>query len=434
MANILAIVGRPNVGKSTLFNRLVGGRQAIVDPTSGVTRDRNYGKSDWNGIEFSIIDTGGYVEGSDDVFEAQIRKQAKLAIEEADVILFMVDVNEGVTPLDEAVADIMRRSKKTILLTSNKVDLPNKSAFSSEFYALGMGEVYSISAMTGSGTGELLDEVVSHFQVDALPPEEDLPKFAVIGRPNVGKSSLINAFLGFDKLIVTDIAGTTRDSILTKYNAFGYNFYLVDTAGVRKKKKVFEDIEFYSVMRSMRAIEDSDVCILMFDATQGFEAQDMSLLTLVQKNHKGAVIVVNKWDLLEKETNTLRDYENALRLRIKPFSNVPIIFTSVPDKQRLLKVLETATRVSESRKRKIPTSQLNETLLPIVEASPPPAHKGKYMKIKYITMLKTYYPSFVFFCNLPQYIREPYKRFLENKIRELYDFEGVPMEIYFREK
>lgn len=434
MANILAIVGRPNVGKSTLFNRLVGGRQAIVDPTSGVTRDRNYGKTEWNGIDFSVIDTGGYVEGSDDIFEAEIRKQAALAIEEADIILFMVDVMEGISPLDEAVAEILRRCKKKVILASNKVDTPIKTALSAEFYSLGLGEVYSISAMTGSGTGELLDEVVSHFTPIPAEEEEELPRIAVVGRPNVGKSSLINALMGVDKHIVTEIAGTTRDSILTKYNAFGLNFYLVDTAGIRKKKKVSEDIEFYSVMRSIRTIENSDVCILMIDATQGFEGQDMSLFSLIQKNHKGVVLVVNKWDLLEKETNTMRDFERDIKQRLQPFNDVPVLFTSVPEKQRLLKAVEMANKVAESRRRKIPTSLLNETLLPIIEATPPPAHKGKYIKIKYVTQLKTYYPSFVFFCNLPQYIREPYKRFMENKIREKWDFEGVPMEIYFREK
>lgn len=434
MANILAIVGRPNVGKSTLFNRLVGGRQAIVDPTSGVTRDRNYGKTEWNGIDFSVIDTGGYVEGSDDIFEAEIRKQAALAIEEADIILFMVDVMEGISPLDEAVAEILRRCKKKVILASNKVDTPIKTALSAEFYSLGLGEVYSISAMTGSGTGELLDEVVSHFTPIPAEEEEELPRIAVVGRPNVGKSSLINALMGVDKHIVTEIAGTTRDSILTKYNAFGLNFYLVDTAGIRKKKKVSEDIEFYSVMRSIRTIENSDVCILMIDATQGFEGQDMSLFSLIQKNHKGVVLVVNKWDLLEKETNTMRDFERDIKQRLQPFNDVPVLFTSVPEKQRLLKAVEMANKVAESRHRKIPTSLLNETLLPIIEATPPPAHKGKYIKVKYVTQLKTYYPSFVFFCNLPQYIREPYKRFMENKIREKWDFEGVPMEIYFREK
>lgn len=436
MTNILAIVGRPNVGKSTLFNRLVGGRQAIVDPTSGVTRDRNYGHSDWNGIGFSVIDTGGYVTGSDDVFEEEIRTQAGLAIDEADVILFVADAFEGISPLDEEVAEMLRKSGKPVILAANKVDNPMRVPLAAEFYSLGLGQPWELSAVNGAGTGDLLDEIVKHFRpTDGIDdPHADLPKIAVVGRPNVGKSSFINALTGENRNIVTPVAGTTRDAVLTRFNQFGFDFYLVDTAGLRKKNRVNEDVEFYSVMRSVRAIENSDVCILMIDATAGFESQDMNIFGLLQKNHRGVVIVVNKWDLVEKSNNTLKEFETALRKRIEPFTDVPVVFTSALTKQRLLKALEVALKVYQSRSRRIPTARLNEVMLPIVQENPPPSTKGKYVKIKYITQLKTHYPSFVFFCNLPQYVREPYKRFVENRLREKFDFTGVPIEIYFREK
>ncbi|MDD2964237.1 MAG: ribosome biogenesis GTPase Der [Bacteroidales bacterium] len=436
MTNILAIVGRPNVGKSTLFNRMVGGRQAIVDPTSGVTRDRNYGHSDWNGIGFSVIDTGGYVMGSDDIFEEEIRKQASLAIEEADVILFVVDAFEGISPLDEEVAELLRKSGKPVVLAANKVDNPMRVALAAEFYSLGLGQPWELSAVNGTGTGDLLDEIVKHFQPteDTTDPHADLPKIAVVGRPNVGKSSLINALIGEQRNIVTPIAGTTRDSIFTRFNQFGFDFYLVDTAGLRKKNKVNEDIEFYSVMRSVRTIETADVGILMIDAVTGFESQDMNIFSLLQKNHRGIVLVVNKWDLVEKSNNTMRDFEASLRQKIEPFTDVPIVFTSAITKQRLIKALEVALQVYQSRSRRIPTAKLNEVMLPIVQENPPPSTKGKYVKVKYITQLKTRYPSFVFFCNLPQYVREPYKRFVENRLREKFNFTGVPIEIYFREK
>jgi len=434
MGNILALVGRPNVGKSTLFNRLTESRDAIVDPTSGVTRDRHYGKSNWNGIEFSVIDTGGYVEGSDDIFEEEIRKQVQLAIEEADVIAFLVDVSEGLTPLDEDVANLLRKSNKKVFLVANKVDNNKRLIDINDFYALGLGEIFSISSINGSGTGELLDKVVQEFDKKNEEEEPNTPKIAIVGRPNVGKSSLINSLIGTDRNIVTPIAGTTRDSIYTPYNSFGFNFLLVDTAGLRKKTKVFENIEFYSVMRSVRTIENSDVCILMLDATQGMESQDLNIFSLIQRNKKGVVVVVNKWDLIEKETNTHKDFENIIKDKIAPFTDVPIIFTSVPSKQRIFKVLETANKVYQNKSRKISTSQLNEILLPLVKETPPPAYKGKYIKIKYITQLPLNYPSFVFFCNLPQYVRDPYKRFIENKMRELFDFNGVPMQIYFRQK
>jgi GTP-binding protein len=434
MSNILAIVGRPNVGKSTFFNRLAGDRDAIVDPTSGVTRDRNYGKSDWNGIEFSMIDTGGYVEGSDDIFEGEIRKQAGFAIDEADIILFMVDAMEGVTPLDQDIAAMLRKSKKKVFLAVNKVDHPGRMNEAAEFYNLGLGEIYPVSGVNGSGTGELLDEIVKEFKSDTIFDGDELPRIAVVGRPNVGKSSMVNAFMGTERHIVTPIAGTTRDSINTRYNAFGFDFYLVDTAGLRKKSKVSEDIEFYSVMRSIRAIENSDVCILMIDAADGFEAQDLNIFSLIQRNHKGVVIVVNKWDLIDKGNNTLRDFEAGIREKIQPFSDVPIVFTSIPTKQRIFKTLELATKVFKARTQTITTSKLNDVLLPILQDNPPPISKGKQVKIKYITQLKTHYPSFVFFCNLPQYVKEPYKRFTENQLRKLFDFEGVPVQVYFREK
>lgn len=434
MSNILAIVGRPNVGKSTLFNRLTGMRQAIVDPTAGVTRDRHYGRSDWNGIEFSVIDTGGYVVGSDDVFESEIRKQVELALEEADVVLFLVDSREGLTGLDEEFSNLLRRSEKKIFIAANKADSSEHVNEASEFYSLGFDQVYPISAMTGSGTGDLLDDIVKEFRSPEVENTDDIPKIAVVGRPNVGKSSLVNALLGSERNIVTPIPGTTRDSIYTRYTGFGFDFYLVDTAGVRKKSKVSENIEFYSVMRSIRAIENSDVCLLLIDATQGFEAQDINIFSLAQKNHKGIVIVVNKWDLIEKETNTHKDFEQQIRQRIAPFDDVPIVFTSVLNKQRIFKTIELANKVYQNRKRRITTSKLNEIMLPVIENKPPPATKGKYVKVKYITQLKTAYPAFVFFCNLPQYVKDPYKRFIENQLRNHFDFNGVPMEIYFREK
>ena len=434
MGNIVAIVGRPNVGKSTFFNRLTETRSAIVDSVSGVTRDRQYGKAEWTGIHFSVIDTGGYVVGGDDSFEIEIRKQVQLAIDEADVILFLVDVKEGVTPMDEDVADMLRRCNKKVLLVANKVDTPLRANDVAEFYAMGLGDPYPISGMNGSGTGELLDEVVKGMK-DEVDETSDLPRIAVVGRPNVGKSSMINALTGQDRNIVTPIAGTTRDSIFTRYNLFGFDFNFVDTAGLRKKQKVSEDIEFYSVLRSVRAIENSDVCILMIDASQGLEQQDLNIYGLIQRNNKGVVIVVNKWDLVEKNTNTHREFEKMIRERIAPFNDVPIVFTSVINKQRIFKVLEITKQVFDARSRRITTHELNEALLPIVkEQNPPPSIKGKHIKIKYITQLPTAYPQFVFFCNLPQYIRDPYRRFVENRMREMWDFHGVPMKIYFREK
>ncbi|HOI86436.1 MAG TPA: ribosome biogenesis GTPase Der [Lentimicrobium sp.] len=434
MSNIIAIVGRPNVGKSTFFNRLTGERAAIVDPTSGVTRDRHYGTSDWNGVEFSVIDTGGVVIGSDDIFEGAIRKQVELAMEEADVILFMVDAKEGMSPLDEDVAELIRRSPKKVFLIANKVDNSNRSADALEFYSLGFEKIYEISAINGSGTGELLDDVVKEFSNPTPEEIPDLPKIAFVGRPNMGKSSMVNALLGDERNIVTPIAGTTRDSIYTRYNSFGFDFLLVDTAGVRKKGKVTENIEFYSVMRAIRAIENSDVCVLMLDATQGIESQDINIFSLIQKNHKGVVIVVNKWDLVEKETNTHKDFEQLIRSRIAPFTDVPIVFTSVINKQRIHKTLETANKVHKSRSQNIPTRKLMDIMLPVVTENPPPAVKGKFVKVKYITQLKLAYPAFVFFCNMPQYITDPYKRFVENRMREQFDFNGVPLEIFFRQK
>ena len=435
MSNIVAIVGRPNVGKSTLFNRLTESRKAIVDETSGVTRDRQYGKSDWNGKKFSIIDTGGYVMGGDDEFEIEIRKQVQLAIEEADTILFLVDAREGLTPMDEDVADLLRRSPKKVILVANKVDNAKEMENLSEFYTLGLGDPMPIAGISGSGTGDLLDKVVEDFDSGEEDVTEGLPRIAVVGRPNVGKSSFINFITGQERNIVTPIAGTTRDSIYTRYNMFGFDFNFVDTAGLRKKSKVSEDLEFYSVMRSIRSIENSDVCILMLDASQGLEQQDLNIFSLIQRNNKGVVIVVNKWDLIEKETNTHKQFEDLIRSRIAPFEDVPIIFTSVLNKQRIFKVLETAKQVYEARSRRISTSELNDLLLPIVkEQNPPPSVKGKWIKIKYITQLPTRYPQFVFFCNLPQYIRDPYKRFVENRLRELWDFHGVPISIYFRAK
>lgn len=436
MNNIVAIVGRPNVGKSTLFNRMIKRREAIVDSVSGVTRDRNYGKSEWNGKEFSVIDTGGYVKGSDDIFEGEIRKQVELAIDEADVIVFVVDVEEGISPLDEEVAKLLRKVTKPVLLAVNKVDnaMREKDAF--EFYNLGLGDYYTISGTSGSGTGELLDALIAAFPEKPVveDTDENLPRFAVVGRPNAGKSSFINALIGEDRYIVTDIAGTTRDAIDTKYNRFGFEFNLVDTAGIRKKSKVKEDLEFYSVMRSVRAIEHSDICILMIDATRGFEGQDQSIFWLAEKNRKGIVILVNKWDLVEKDTMTTKQYEDKIRKEIEPFTDVPIIFVSALTKQRLLKALETAVQVYENRKQRIATSKLNDLMLKLIENYPPPALKGKYIKIKYCMQLPTPTPQFVFFANLPQYVKDPYKRFLENKLREHYDFSGVPIDIYIREK
>ncbi|RKE98229.1 ribosome biogenesis GTPase Der [Ichthyenterobacterium magnum] len=436
MSSIVAIVGRPNVGKSTFFNRLIQRREAIVDAVSGVTRDRHYGKSDWNGKEFSLIDTGGYVKGSDDVFEAEIDKQVELAIEEADAIIFMVDVESGVTGMDEDVAKLLRKISKPVFLAVNKVDNGKRAEDAVEFYALGLGEYYTIASINGSGTGELLDALV-----EALPEIEEeekeeaaLPRFAVVGRPNAGKSSFINALIGEDRYIVTDIAGTTRDSIDTKYNRFGFEFNLVDTAGIRRKSKVKEDLEFYSVMRSVRAIEHADVCLLVLDATRGFDGQVQNIFWLAERNRKGIVILVNKWDLVEKDTMTTRDFERKIRKEIEPFTDVPIVFISVLNKQRIFKAIETAVEVYKNRSKKIKTSKLNELLLPLIENYPPPAYKGKFVKIKYIMQLPTPQPQFAFFCNLPQYVRDPYKRFLENKLREHFDFNGVPVSVYMRKK
>ncbi|MCP9199647.1 ribosome biogenesis GTPase Der [Gramella sp. GC03-9] len=434
MGNIVAIVGRPNVGKSTFFNRLIQRREAIVDSVSGVTRDRHYGKTDWNGHRFSLIDTGGYVKGSDDVFEAEIDRQVELAIDEADAIIFMVDVESGVTPMDEDVAKLLRKVEKPVLLAVNKVDNNKRLENAVEFYSLGLGEYFPIASTNGSGTGDLLDAVV-----EALPEVEDeeeneLPRFAVVGRPNAGKSSFINALIGEERYIVTDIAGTTRDSMDTRYNRFGFEFNLVDTAGIRRKSKVKENLEFYSVMRSVRAIENCDVCLLVLDATRGFDGQVQNIFWLAHRNHKGIVILVNKWDLVDKETNTLKEYEAMIRREIEPFTDVPIVFISVLTKQRVFKAIETAVKVFESRSKKIKTRQLNDIMLPIIEKNPPPAYKGKYVKIKFCTQLPTPHPQFAFFCNLPQYIRDPYKRFIENKLRQEFDFQGVPITIYFRKK
>ncbi len=435
MSNIVAIVGRPNVGKSTFFNRLIQRREAIVDAVSGVTRDRHYGKSDWNGKEFSLIDTGGYVVGSDDIFEAEIDKQVELAIEEADAIIFMVDVETGVTGMDEDVANLLRKVDKPVFLVVNKVDNNKRAEDAVEFYALGLGDYFTIASINGSGTGDLLDAVVK-----ALPEkeedkeEETLPRFAVVGRPNAGKSSFINALIGEERYIVTDIAGTTRDSIDTKYNRFGFEFNLVDTAGIRRKSKVKEDLEFYSVMRSVRAIEHSDVCLLVLDATRGFDGQVQNIFWLAERNRKGIVILVNKWDLVEKETKTARQFEALICKQIEPFTDVPIVFISVLNKQRIYKAIETAVEVYKNRSKRVKTSVLNEVLLPIIENNPPPAYKGKYVKIKYIMQLPTPQPQFAFFCNLPQYVKEPYKRFLENKLRDHFNFHGVPVSVYMRKK
>lgn len=435
--SLVAIVGRPNVGKSTLFNRLVGMRKAIVDDTAGVTRDRHYGKCEWCGREFSVVDTGGYTTNSEDVFEEAIRRQVLIAIDEADLVLFMVEAGTGITDYDAEIADVLRRGKKPVILCVNKVDSGEKIFDTYQFYALGLGEVYSISSANGSGTGDLLDALVAALPEDGKELAEvrpDLPHVAIVGKPNVGKSSMTNALLGNERNIVTPVAGTTRDSISTYYNKFGHEFMLVDTAGIRKKGKVHEDLEFYSVMRSIKAIEHSDICVLMIDAESGVEAQDMNIFNLIQKNRKGCIIVVNKWDLFVKDSNTLRDYTNALRSRLQPFDDVPIIFTSVLKMQRVMDVLDAVAKVAENYSRKIPTARLNETMLPILEETPPPAWKGKYVKIKYVTQLPTAFPSFAFFCNLPQYIKEPYKRFLENKLRENFDLTGCPVQIYCRQK
>ncbi len=434
MNSIVAIVGRPNVGKSTLFNRLIQKRQAIVDDTSGVTRDRHYGQSEWNGKSFSLIDTGGYVKGSSDIFEAEIRKQVQLAIEEADFILFVVDVTAGITPTDDEVANLLRRVKKPVFLIVNKVDNAMREADATEFYSLGLGEYFSLSAINGSGTGEILDALVSEMPEPTEEEPSELPRFAVVGRPNAGKSSFINALIGKERNIVTDIAGTTRDSIDTKFNKFGFDFNLVDTAGIRKKSKVKEDIEFYSVMRAVRSIEYSDVVILIIDATRGFQGQDQNIFWLAQKNRKGIVILVNKWDLIEKDTKTAKAFEEEIRRETAPFRDVPIVFISALNKQRLLKALETAVEVFQNRSKRIPTSKFNETMLSIINHYPPPAIKGKFVKIKYCMQLPTPTPQFVFFANLPQYVKDPYKRFVENKMREIYNFTGVPITIYFRKK
>ncbi|TJZ60668.1 ribosome biogenesis GTPase Der [Sphingobacterium olei] len=433
MANIVAIVGRPNVGKSTLYNRLTESRKAIVDDFSGVTRDRHYGEAEWIGKRFTVIDTGGFVHGSDDIFEAAIREQVHIAIEEASVILFMVDVTTGVTDLDDDIANILRRSKKPVYVVANKVDHAKLHHASAEFYAFGLGEIFNISSATGSGTGELLDEVVSHFEV--LEEEEStLPKITIAGRPNVGKSSLTNALLGKDRNIVTPIAGTTRDAIRIHYNQFGNEFLLIDTAGLRRKTKVTENIEFYSVMRTIKAIEDSDVVVLMIDANDGLEAQDINIFHLAEKNKKGVVILVNKWDMVEKDHKTAKEFEARIREKIAPFNDVPILFTSVTEKQRIFKAVETIMEVYQNKTKKIPTSKLNDVMLDIIENYPPPATKGKYIKVKYITQIPGRSPMFAFFCNLPQYIKDPYKRFVENKLRENFDFSGVPIQVFFRQK
>src|SRR5665811_2253684 len=434
MSRIVAIVGRPNVGKSTLFNRLTDSREAIVDEVSGVTRDRNYGVSYWNGIDFSVIDTGGYVQNSDDIFEEEINKQVLLAIEESDLILFMVDVTCGIHDLDTSVASMLRRGKKKVLVVVNKVDNGERLIDANEFYNLGLGEYFPLSSMNGSGTGELLDEVVKN-----LPPEEpglmpELPRIAIVGRPNVGKSSLVNSLLGAERNIVTPVAGTTRDSIYTRYNKFQHDFLLVDTAGLRKKGKVSEDIEFYSVMRAVKTIESSDICLLLIDATRGIEAQDLNIMSLIQKNNKGMIVLVNKWDLIEKDNKTTTQFERDIREKTAPCTDYPILFISATNKQRIHKVLELVEQVNQNRNRKITTSVLNEVMLQVIKNNPPPALKGKYVKIKFVTQLPIYTPAFAFFCNLPQYVKDPYKRYLENRMREKFDFTGVPIRIFFRKK
>jgi len=436
MSNIVAIVGRPNVGKSTLFNRLTSSRSAIVDEASGVTRDRHYGKVEWNGKEFSLIDTGGYIVGSEDVFEAEIRKQVLIAIEECDLILFVVDVTVGVSDLDKEVSNLLRKANKKVILISNKVDNNELIYDSNVFYGLAISDsIHSVSAISGSGKGDLLDEVVNSLEFDEQEEEETgIPKIAIVGRPNVGKSSLLNTLIGKEKNIVTNIAGTTRDSLTTRFNSFGYEFDLIDTAGIRKKGKVNEDIEFYSVMRSIRAIENADVCLLMIEATEGVMAQDMNIYNVIIKNKKGVVILVNKWDLVEKSTNTAKEYEEIIKQKLAPFTDVPILFISAINKQRIIKALEEAKHVYENRTKKITTSKLNDIMLEVVNQNPPPSIKGKWIKIKFVTQLPTYAPSFAFFCNLPQYVKDSYKRFLENKLREHFDFTGVPIQIFMRKK
>lgn len=435
MSNIVAIIGRPNVGKSTLFNRLTESQQAITNDSPGTTRDRHYGICEWGGREFTIIDTGGYISGSDDVFESEINKQVKIAVEESDIVIFLVDTRTGITDLDEALAKLLRRSKKKILLASNKADDSSQLMNTAEFYALGMGEVFPVSAISGGGTGDLLDEIVKHLNPDIEPENIDIPRFAVVGRPNVGKSSLVNALLGKDKHIVTPVAGTTRDTIHTRYQQFGFDFFLVDTAGLRKKSKVTDDIEFYSVMRTIRAIESCDVALLMLDATQGIESQDLNILHLAEKNHKGLVILVNKWDLVEKDHKSVDEYTKLIYERIAPFTDVPVIFTSVQTKQRVIKALEEAIKVNENRKRRISTSELNEFLERALDNYPPPATKGKLIHIKYVTQLPNQAcPTFIFFSNSPQFIKDPYKRYLENRLREEFNFRGTPIRIYMRQK
>lgn len=434
MANIVAIVGRPNVGKSTLFNRLTESRDAIVDPTSGVTRDRHYGKAEWSGVEFSVIDTGGYTLHSEDVFETEIKKQVELAIDEANTILFVLDATTGITDHDEAIASMLRKSDKSVLVVANKVDTNDLILQASEFYNFGLGEVYCISSASGGGTGDLLDALIETFPSKENEPDPEIPRIAVVGKPNVGKSSLVNALLNTERNIVTDIAGTTRDALLTRYQSFGFDFFLVDTAGIRKRSKIDEDIEFYSVLRSIRAIEESDVCMLLIDANEGMQKQDLNIFFSIQRNGKGVVVVVNKWDIVDKDTSTLKKYEDTIREKIAPYTDVPIVFISALTKQRIHKAIETAMQVYESLSTRIPTSRLNEEMLPIIENQPPPAYKGKQIRIKYVMQLPTYKVSFAFFCNLPQYIKEPYKRFLENKLREKFNLTGVPIQIFFRAK
>lgn len=434
MANIVAIVGRPNVGKSTLFNRLTERRDAIVDPTSGVTRDRHYGKAEWTGTEFSVVDTGGYTVNSDDIFEDEIKKQVELAVDEANTILFVLDVTTGITDHDEAIAGMLRKTKKPVFVIANKVDTNDRILQASEFYSFGLGDVFCISATSGGGTGDLLDAVVQSFPEKEPEPEEDIPKIAVVGKPNAGKSSLINALLGKERNIVNEAAGTTRDSLLTRYNAFGFDFFLVDTAGIRKKSKVHDDIEFYSVVRSLRSIEESDVCLLLIDATEGVQKQDLNIFYTIEKNGKGVVILVNKWDLVDKEKISAKEFEDSIRQRIAPFTDVPIIFVSALTKQRIHKAVEMSLEVYENIKTRIPTSKLNEVFQPILEFQPPPSYKGKYIKIKYVMQLPTHKMAFAFFCNLPQYVKDPYKRFLENKLRENFNLTGIPVKIFFRKK
>lgn len=434
MANIVAIVGKPNVGKSTLFNRITETRQAIVDEVAGVTRDRHYGKAEWGGVEFSLIDTGGYIKGSEDVFEGEIRKQVQIAIDECSLLLFVVDVTDGITPFDKEVAELIRKSKKKVIVVANKVDNNERIGDSAEFYQFGLGDVFPVSAVSGSGTGDLMDAIIAHLPKDeGALNDVDIPKIAIVGRPNVGKSSFVNALLGEERNIVTSVAGTTRDSIHTRFTKFGYDFWLIDTAGMRRKAKVHEDLEFYSVMRTINAIENCDVCVLMLDAELGVEAQDLSILSIVEKNRKGLIIVVNKWDLIEKDTKTAKAFEDKIRERIAPFKDIPIIFISVLEKQRLLKVIEETMKVYENKVRHIPTRQLNDFFLPLIENYSPPPVKGKFVKVKYVTQLKGE-ALFLFYCNMPQYVTESYKRFLENKLREQWDFTGVPVVISMRKK